>query len=81
MDIRSMIDKTGELADMAAILVPQAKLVKGGTIVLNGILDVMDGLKKDAPDASSAAEIEKHRAKVADVQAKAARTSARLRGD
>ena len=80
MDVRDLIAKAGELADMASILVPQAKLVKGGTIVLSGIMDVFDGLKADAPDASSAAEIDKHKAKVAAVQAKARATSARLRG-
>lgn len=79
-DIRALIDKAGELADMASILIPQAKLVKGGTIVLSGVLDVIDGLRKDAPDAASEAELDKHRAKVVAVQAKAKATSARLRG-
>lgn len=80
-DIRDMVNKAGELADIAAIVVPQAKLVKGGTVIINGILDVFDGLKADAPDPTTAAAIEDHRKKVMAIQAKAKATSADLRGE
>lgn len=80
MDIRDIVNKVGQLADMVDDYIPQAGLAKGGVKVVNGILDVIDGLKADAPDASSAAELEKHRAKVLAVQAKAKATADRLRG-
>lgn len=80
MDIRDIVNKIGEVADMVDDYIPQAGLVKGGAQVANGLLDVLDGLKKDAPDPTTAEAIEQHRQKVIAVQAKAAATSDRLRG-
>lgn len=80
MDIHNIINKVGQLADLVDDYIPAAGMVKGGVQVANGLLDVIDGLRADAPDAASTAELEKHRAKVLAVQVKAKATSDRLRG-
>lgn len=80
MDIRDIVNKVGELADMVDDYLPQAGLAKGGAQVVGGILDVLDGLRKDAPDPTTTEAIQKHREKVIAVQAKARATSDRLRG-
>jgi hypothetical protein len=79
-NVRDIVNKVGEVADMVDDFIPQAGLAKGGAQIIGGLLDVLDGLKKDAPDPTTAEAIEQHRAKVAAIQAKAERTSDRLRG-
>ena len=80
MDIRELLAAATKLADVAATVLPQAKLVGGAAQIGTKIIDVIDGLKEHA-DPSQQAEMQAARAKLAEaVKAKAKATSARLRG-
>lgn len=80
MDIRSLVDGVVKVAKLAAGIIPGANLVAGGAEIGGKILDIMDDLKADA-DPDQQAEMQEARAELsAAVKAKAAATSARLRG-
>lgn len=55
MDLRSLIDKAIDLAKIGGIVLPP---LKGGAVVAEKILDVLDGLKGQAPDDATAEQIE-----------------------
>lgn len=80
MDMKKLIAGIVQVADMAAVVLPQAKLVGGAAQMGGKILDVIDGLK-DQGDSDDQAAMQEARAKLATaVKAKAAATSDRLRG-
>lgn len=80
MDIRDMLATVTKLANIASVVLPQAKMVGGAAQMGGKILDIIDGLK-DHADPAEQAELQEARAKLATaVKAKAAATSARLRG-
>jgi hypothetical protein len=80
MDMRSIIASVVKVADMASTFIPQAKLISGGAELGGQIIDLIDGLH-DHADPAQQAEMQAARKKLSDaVKAKAAATSARLRG-
>ena len=80
MDMKALIAGIVKVADMASVVLPQAKIVGGAASMGGKIIDIIDGLKDKADPADQAA-MQEARAKLATaVKAKAAATSARLRG-
>lgn len=80
MDLRDMLATVTKLANIAAVVLPQAKIVGGAAQMGGKILDIIDGLQEHA-DPAQQAEMQAARKKLSDaVKAKAAETSARLRG-
>ncbi len=80
MDMKALIAGIVKVADMASVVLPQAKIVGGAANMGGKILDIIDGLKDQAEPAQQA-EMQAARDKLATaVKAKAAATSARLRG-
>lgn len=80
MDMRSIIANVGSLAHMAARFIPAAGMVEQGAAIGGKIIDIIDGLHEHA-DPAQQAELQSARSALATaVKAKAAATSARLRG-
>lgn len=80
MDIRAIIAKIADVADLASAIIPQAGLVKGGVELGEKIIDLIDSIGDDIP-VDQQAEAQEARRKLAEaVKAKAAATSSRLRG-
>ncbi|MES2902699.1 MAG: hypothetical protein V4696_00795 [Pseudomonadota bacterium] len=80
MDIRSLIDGVVKLAGIASNVIPGAGLVANGAAIGGKIIDIIDGLQESA-DPDQQAEMKVARKQLSDaVKAKAAATSARLRG-
>ena len=80
MDIRDLLDRAEALALAAADVIPGAGLVGNAIEIGEKILDVIDALKEDVTPEMQP-EMQEARAKLAEsVKAKAAATSARLRG-
>jgi len=80
MDIRNLLDQAIKLADLADNFIPMASNVTAALKMGNGVLDVIDGIKEQATPADQP-RLQEARAKLAaSVKAKAAATSARLRG-
>jgi hypothetical protein len=80
MNIRSLIDSVINVAHVASSVIPGAGLVAEGAQIGEKIIDIIDGLTAHAePDQQPA--MQEARTKLAEaVKAKAAATSARLRG-
>ena len=80
MDIRDLLATVTKLANVAAVVIPQAKLVGGAANLGTKVLDIIDDLK-DQGDPADQAAMQAARKTLSDaVRAKAAATSARLRG-
>jgi len=80
MDMKALIAGIVQVADMASVVLPQAKIVGGAANMGGKILDIIDGLRGQGSLEDQAA-LQEARAKLATaVKAKAATTSARLRG-
>lgn len=79
-NIRGLLETVTKLANMASVVLPQAKLVGSAAQIGGKIIDIIDDLSANAePDQQ--AEMQAARKKLSDaVKAKAASTSARLRG-
>jgi hypothetical protein len=78
--IRQLIDEVISVAHVASSVIPGAGLVEQGGKIGEKIIDIIDDLTTDAePDQQP--QMQEARAKLAEaVKAKAAATSARLRG-
>ena len=80
MDMKALIAGIVKVADMASVVLPQAKIVGGAANMGGKILDIIDGLRGQGSLEDQAA-LQEARAKLATaVKAKASATSARLRG-
>lgn len=80
MNIKSLIDGVISLANMASTVIPGAGLVAKGAQIGEKIIGIIDDLKEHA-DPAQQPQMQEARAKLAEVvKAKAAATSARLRG-
>lgn len=80
MDIKALIAGVIKVADMASVVLPQAKLISGGAAIGGQIIDLIDSLHQHADPADQAA-MQAARKTLSDaVKAHAAATSARLRG-
>lgn len=80
MTIKDMLATVTKLANIASVVLPQAKIVGGAADLGGKILDIIDGLK-DQGDPAEQADMQLARDKLATaVKAKAKATSARLRG-
>lgn len=80
MDIRALIDEVVKVADMASAILPGAGLVGGAAKIGGQIIDIIDSLQEHA-DPAQQAEMQAASKTLSDaVKAKAADTSARLRG-
>ncbi len=80
MDMKALIAGIVKVADMASVVLPQAKIVGGAANMGGKILDIIDGLRGQGT-LEDQAELQAARTKLATaVKAKAAATSARLRG-
>lgn len=77
-DIRSLIDKAIDIAEMGGNVFP---MLGTGAKLAETALSLLDGLKAEAPDADSEADIETaHKALYDAMTAKGHRLSDRLRG-
>lgn len=80
MGIKDLIDGVIKVAHIASGVIPGAGMIEQGAQIGGKIIDIIDGLTAHA-DPSQQAEMQAARATLAEaVKAKAAATSARLRG-
>lgn len=78
MNIRDAIDKAIELAEAGAVVFPP---LASGAALAEKVLDIVDGLKAEAPDGESEADLETaHKALYDSMVAKGHALSDRLRG-
>jgi hypothetical protein len=78
VNIRSLIDGAIQLAHMGGEILPP---LKGGAVIADQLVDLLDGLKAVAPNQDAKADLEAaHVALLKRVSDKGHATSARLRG-
>lgn len=75
-----MLAAVTKLANVASVVIPQAKLVGSAAQMGGKILDIIDGLKDQGNPADQAAMQDARKTLSDAVKAKAAATSNRLRG-
>ena len=81
-DLKTLINKLAEVADLAATVLPQASLAGGAMRIGSKLIDIVDDLKHHAPDAETSDQLEEaHKKLTAMVTAKSQATSDRLRGE
>jgi hypothetical protein len=79
-DVKSILDRIGELAKLAAPLIPGGALVSGGIDLGEKILDLVNGADQH-PEAATSAELRAGRQALIDaVTAKANKTADRFDG-